>query len=144
MFKKKNCFMCDEMFQPTGGCSKVCEKCRPEWVRQRAKQYHKQHYIQKGNYKWEMPKGKDSPSYKTGIGSFVRVAFNNYPNKCNRCMSEKNLCVHHKDRDRHNNEVSNLEIMCKSCHQKEHLVRDKKGRFVKATSLRDSPILTET
>ena len=28
--------------------------------------------------------------------------------------------LHHKDRDRHNNDISNLEILCSNCHAIEH------------------------
>ena len=30
------------------------------------------------------------------------------------------LIVHHKDRDRNNSDISNLEILCANCHMKEH------------------------
>ena len=67
------------------------------------------------------------------------------PNKCGNgcelCGSKKNLLVHHKDKDRHNNNLSNLQTLCESCHNKVHnnvrnfkeaykkLERDKYGRF---------------
>ncbi len=44
--------------------------------------------------------------------------------KCERCGYEEQpliLGVHHKDRNRHNNEMSNLEILCPNCHSLEHL-----------------------
>jgi|SRR3989304_1487317 len=40
--------------------------------------------------------------------------------KCQCCGSTRYLCVHHKDRERSNNDLDNLEVLCKSCHQKEH------------------------
>ena len=130
-FKPKECKLCKTIFQPGSGAAKVCDACRPEWKKLKMKEYHSKNYKQKGRYKWEMPKAKESPFYKTGIGVFVKIAFEHYPYKCNRCESTKNLCVHHKDKNRHNNVVENLEIVCKSCHQKEHLIRDEKGRFAK-------------
>jgi hypothetical protein len=42
---------------------------------------------------------------------------------CNRCGDNKHpeiLIVHHKDRNRKNNAVSNLEIICPYCHALEH------------------------
>jgi 5-methylcytosine-specific restriction endonuclease McrA len=39
---------------------------------------------------------------------------------CNRCKSSNNLGVHHKDRNRSNNEISNLEVLCARCHRIEH------------------------
>lgn len=43
---------------------------------------------------------------------------------CNRCGYDKEpriLGVHHKDRNRLNNEISNLEVLCPNCHSLEHL-----------------------
>jgi hypothetical protein len=40
--------------------------------------------------------------------------------KCERCSSKKQLCVHHKDRDRKNNKPDNLETICRLCHIEEH------------------------
>lgn len=41
---------------------------------------------------------------------------------CERCHTtwSQNLDRHHKDRDRRNNSSSNIEIICPSCHAKEH------------------------
>ena len=43
--------------------------------------------------------------------------------KCQRCGYSKMpnlLGVHHKDRNRLNNDLSNLEILCPNCHSEEH------------------------
>lgn len=43
--------------------------------------------------------------------------------ECQRCGYSKNLNilgVHHRDRDRNNNELSNLEVLCANCHSEEH------------------------
>lgn len=42
---------------------------------------------------------------------------------CERCGFDRDkaiLGVHHKDRDRHNNELTNLEVLCPNCHSMEH------------------------
>ena len=41
---------------------------------------------------------------------------------CERCGYSKKeiLHVHHKDRNRHNNSLSNLELICPNCHYEEH------------------------
>ena len=44
--------------------------------------------------------------------------------KCNRCGYEDEISilgVHHKDRNRNNNEIDNLEVLCPNCHSLEHL-----------------------
>lgn len=43
---------------------------------------------------------------------------------CERCGYDSEpriLGVHHKDRDRKNNEMSNLEVLCPNCHSLEHI-----------------------
>ena len=43
---------------------------------------------------------------------------------CNRCGYDSEpsiLGVHHKDRNRKNNDLSNLEILCPNCHSLEHM-----------------------
>lgn len=43
--------------------------------------------------------------------------------KCERCGYSEHpeiLVVHHRDRDRKNNDISNLEILCPNCHAMEH------------------------
>ena len=39
---------------------------------------------------------------------------------CERCGSTFKLLVHHKDEDRYNNAIDNLETLCKRCHQIHH------------------------
>ena len=78
---------------------------------------------------------KKNPNKEIGVGSG-----NSYRNKhqplgiqtyrkakkdcCEKCGSIKNLLVHHLDENRHNNDVSNLITLCKSCHQALHTIRD--------------------
>lgn len=42
--------------------------------------------------------------------------------RCERCGYTKHeiLQIHHKDRDKNNNEYSNLELICPNCHYEEH------------------------
>jgi hypothetical protein len=43
--------------------------------------------------------------------------------KCNRCKKELPkpiLQIHHKDRNRDNNNLNNLEVLCPNCHVMEH------------------------
>lgn len=43
---------------------------------------------------------------------------------CERCGYNKYeiLQVHHKDKNRDNNELNNLELICPNCHYEEHLL----------------------
>lgn len=64
---------------------------------------------------------------------YRNVAFRNLPHKCNMCEYNKHpslLVVHHIDRDRANNRLENLEILCPTCHAEIHYL-NKDGWFTK-------------
>lgn len=46
--------------------------------------------------------------------------------KCEQCQYSKHeiLVVHHKDRNRNNNELMNLELLCPNCHAEEHYLEN--------------------
>jgi 5-methylcytosine-specific restriction endonuclease McrA len=66
--------------------------------------------------------GPDHPRFTTGINAnyYRRIAFEAYGEACQRCGSTRNVDVHHKDENRHNSDLSNLEVLCRSCHSKAH------------------------
>lgn len=73
--------------------------------------------------------GKDNPNYKDGAGNGYRhlVAIVS----CAQCGFDKYpeiLQVHHKDRNRSNNNIENLEVLCPNCHTLEHY-QNKDGIF---------------
>ena len=43
--------------------------------------------------------------------------------QCERCPNTANLDVHHRDGDPLNNDPSNLEVLCRSCHIRHHRKR---------------------
>ena len=57
---------------------------------------------------------------KTDVQDYRVKALRHYPAICMRCQFDKFVIVHHKDRDRSNNELENLEILCPNCHAIEH------------------------
>lgn len=77
------------------------------------------------------------PSFKTGIQAYRNIykdaclipRTDGKKMKCELCGSEKYLCIHHLDHNRENNNISNLQCLCKRCHQKHHIKRNKKGQF---------------
>lgn len=48
--------------------------------------------------------------------------------RCQRCGYDKAeiLQIHHQDRDRENNRLKNLELLCPNCHSEEHFLFGKK------------------
>jgi|ERR1700758_140027 len=61
--------------------------------------------------------------------------------ECSRCGSKENLCRHHIDRNRLNNTPSNIEILCRSCHSKEHKLHDSFNGKSGTVKLTDSQVL---
>lgn len=67
--------------------------------------------------------GMQLPHYKTGITYYRNKTLNNKPPVCERCSYDKNIAaiiVHHIDRNRENNNINNLEVLCANCHAIEH------------------------
>jgi 5-methylcytosine-specific restriction endonuclease McrA len=65
--------------------------------------------------------------YKTGEANYREIAYKFLERKCNRCQYSKHvqiLEVHHKDRNRKNNQISNLEVLCPNCHMEEHFLQN--------------------
>lgn len=97
------------------------------WTEER-KQYMSELYTGRDTSTWNISKGNTRPNWKGGYCSrtYRRIAFKEYGLEpiCNKCGSKKNIVVHHRDYDRTNNDISNLEILCKECHTSYH---DKKG-----------------
>jgi len=64
------------------------------------------------------------PQYGNGLYVYRKLALNNLPHKCNRCEYNRfiqTLVAHHIDHDRSNNQLSNMEILCRNCHWEHHL-----------------------
>lgn len=86
-------------------------------------------------------RGRDSPGYVDGRSSIAgdiwrKIALINKPPICEICgtYSEgRNLHVHHKDRNRKNNNLENLQVVCCLCHNNiiHPRERDYLGRFKK-------------
>ena len=50
--------------------------------------------------------------------------------QCNRCShdgSDSRLGIHHKDRDKRNQDPENLEVLCHRCHMQEHAKHQETG-----------------
>lgn len=81
-------------------------------------------------------KGKDHHSYKSGIGIYRSIKYQYLIDcglaiECENCGSTEFLVVHHIDHNRKNNDIKNLQLLCRSCHIKLHCKRDSLGKFSK-------------
>ena len=67
-------------------------------------------------------KGSNNPNWKTGDSLYVEIAYNTYIKECAICKeSNKDLLeVHHIDKNRSNNDPSNLIILCANHHSLVH------------------------
>lgn len=66
--------------------------------------------------------GINNPNYKNGLSDYRETAMKNLGSVCSVCgySIPKILQVHHKDRDRNNNDVSNLDVLCPTHHREYH------------------------
>lgn len=75
------------------------------------------------------------PNWTDGISIYKKILRNDKSPKCLLCKieDERVLICHHKDHDRHNNELSNLVWLCCNCHQLVHIDNniDRKIRNIK-------------
>lgn len=125
--ENKSCEKCGDDYKPNSNRQKYCLDCQNSIHKDRCKKYYKRTYKKIG---YSHLKLRNANAYKTGIGIYQKLKRMSIDElKCERCGSTNHLLVHHKDRNRDNNKISNLELLCKSCHQQEHLIRDEKGRF---------------
>jgi 5-methylcytosine-specific restriction endonuclease McrA len=65
--------------------------------------------------------GEDNPGYTDG--EYIKYIINSkkLPKSCQLCgKKHRRLEVHHKDLNRQNNDLSNLQRLCPSCHKKAH------------------------
>ncbi len=65
------------------------------------------------------------PHYSLGKHCYRDIAFRNYQHQCAKCFYSKIpeiLEVHHVDRNRENNSIENLIILCSRCHDEEHFL----------------------
>ena len=61
--------------------------------------------------------GEKNPKWSGGISKYRKIVS---LEKCLQCGIKKNLIVHHIDRNRHNNVIGNLKVLCPKCHCREH------------------------
>lgn len=115
MFKVKQCAACHVRFQGTGPRSKFCPACA-EFRLLASKRY-----LGTGEGSGGWNRGRPTiHNYRTRFLTLLHVKQNGMCAECFEELPEVLLLVHHKDHNRHNNDETNLSLVCKRCHQIEH------------------------
>ena len=122
-FCSKNCqyanqritLICDNPF-----CNKTFIRTKSDLVRSKSGLYFCSRECKDYAQRLESGVEEIHPShYGNGAYNYRVKAFRELPNKCNFCgysEMKKMLDVHHKDGNRSNNVIDNLEILCVWCH----------------------------
>jgi len=75
--------------------------------------------LRKGTYK-----GNKNPRWISGHSIYKKMALEYYGKCCMDCgiyhEESHMMAVHHKDENRENNKIENLEVLCTRCHHKKH------------------------
>lgn len=99
---------------------KTCPNCGKEFAVYNSGRHKDQKTCSTGCYNSLYRKGKDSPNYVHGLSTYRNLAIKHYGHVCQLCGYSEIVVVHHKDRDRSNNSLNNLMVLCPNCHAKEH------------------------
>lgn len=119
----RDCKRCGKSYLPTSNRQEYCTDCQKELNNERCKERYKNTYVKKGYNQAR----ENNNAWKGGVGSYRWFL---EKKQCEWCSSKDNLLVHHKDHNRKNNDISNLTVVCKKCHQRHHVKRDPiTGRF---------------
>lgn len=134
MIFNKTCIICGNSFEGSGPSAKYCNKHlyikeleAKRKNKERATQRRRKNGCKIGQ---GAPKGEQHPNYKHGF-YVAQSQSREYRQKvrfCERCnidtyiLSRWHWVMHHKDHNHANHSHDNLELLCKSCHAKEHEV----------------------
>lgn len=86
--------------------------------------------------KWrnsELYTGKNHKNWVNGESSYrQRLLRSKLARNCSKCLTsdQRILAVHHKDKDRSNNDLANLIWLCHNCHYLVHHYRDESEGFL--------------
>ena len=129
--KVKICERCGNSYEPTGRNQKVCANCKYANDLERMQNYGKALRVG-GPGSGGNQKGTKNHQWKGGVASFKTLKLESLAGEyyCERCGKDLRgrvaakqkgwWAVHHRDQDRSNNSLENLELLCKRCHQIEH------------------------
>src|SRR5215213_180715 len=110
MTRKKTeiCVVCDSNKAKDG---RYCHSCRSKSRRS----YFRNRYWEKGGYEWQRTQTKEFKLRQT-----LSDRSNNGCENCGWNKAKEILQIHHKDRNKENNNLDNLELLCPTCHIYHH------------------------
>ena len=129
MLEDKVCSCCGVSYTPTGPAARYCAECaatkRKEAVTRQVRKRAKMPGVGKGGHPH---RGEAHPLFKHGRYTYetIRREIRAERRCCERCSinlenaTHYNWVIHHKDHNQYNYALSNLELLCKRCHQIEH------------------------
>lgn len=70
----------------------------------------------------QLRQGENHPNYQNGRAIYRKIALDYYGTKCEICKYSIEECleIHHIDRDRNNNSLENLVVLCPTHHTEVH------------------------
>lgn len=128
----KLCKMCSTEYQETGRAQLYCPTCKAAKVeeqRLRKKEYAERKRRERGAKVGRgAPAGAAHPNYRHGwyVAQTQARELLERRRCCERCginligVTKWQWCMRHKDHNHANHDESNLELLCKRCHQMEH------------------------
>lgn len=133
-YTDKVCKQCGAVYTPTGKAQRFCCSCGAKRQRESIDRYRVRHGVSVGVGSGNLQRGERNPAWKGGASTYRQVKLSSLgPDElfCERCHKDLSqfiqdkTCfaqwtVHHKDRNRRNVSLENLELLCKRCHQIEH------------------------
>ena len=108
----------------------LCYKCI-DFILSKDKQYKKRTF--------RHLKGKNNVNWNGGVSEYKNhyifkknrlIVLNQFKNRCSDCNAKADQ-VHHKDKNKKNHSLDNLQLLCRKCHKKYH----KKLFFIKGINI---------
>lgn len=100
-----------------GSVEYTCEHCYTKFLDAPS---HKRKYCSKTCVN-KSAKEHWKPTFSTARKNMMTRGLVSACERCGYAEQPKILGVHHKDRNRKNNDMSNLEVLCPNCHSLEHM-----------------------
>lgn len=151
--KKQPCPTCGCLMSPT---AQQCRKCKPSYERtpetlakaskslrgkpRPSMQGKKRPEVGKKIQEWWTPERREAKRQETmarnpdaryhGLSAKEAARLVRRIGRCERCQhdgSESRLGVHHKNRNKHDQRLENLEVLCHRCHMQEHAAAGETG-----------------